>query len=105
MKHATKSSTKTKDTAKQNVTKVNLATAAKKTQDKIQIERETKYIYPESAKTPKQRKDFRRTARASKSRFEKILKKLQKSNDAADQREYKKQEHEFAAWRKETYSK
>lgn len=105
MKQTAKVGATKKDTAKSKVTQVNLATAAKKVVDKTQPERETKYIYPDNAKTPKQRKEFRRTARSTRKKYEKILSKLKKSNEANDAKEFKKQEHEFETWKKEIYSK
>lgn len=64
-------------------------------------ERHTKYIYPAEVKTIKDKKDFRRKARAKIAEFTKKLNKLKKSTEEADKKELTKTEKEFNTWKAE----
>lgn len=101
----TKTSKKDKK-AKGKAIDKNLATGAKKAKEteKPTVERESKYLYPADCKTAKEKKEFRRKARAASERYTKDLKKLKKATDAQGQKEYQALIKEHKSWKKKTYA-
>jgi hypothetical protein len=87
-------------TSKENLTEANVTKAAKD----AQTERQTKYIYPDDVKTNKEKKDFRRKARATIEAFNKKISKLTKSEAPADKKELKETTLEFNEWKAEFLS-
>lgn len=98
-----------KATAPAKVQSANLAVttkkaAANKKEEEKAAERETKYQYPDTCKTPDDKKEFRRKARASLRKYEKELAGLKESNEKADKKLLKEREAEFTGWKSETYN-
>lgn len=90
--------------AKSKATKANLESAAKELkEEEVQSERKTKYLYPEGC-SAKEKKDFRRQARAEAAKFEKSLKKLKKDTSEAGLKALRKEEKAFENFKAETYS-
>lgn len=94
---------KKKKKAKTEATKQNIANAGKNAA-KSTVERESKYSYSDDCKTAKDKKEFRRKARAAAAAFDKELKTLKKKTDAAGVKEYQKAKKEFSTWKKATYT-
>lgn len=94
-----KKGTKSAEKAEENLTEANVTKAAKD----VESERSTKYIYAPGM-TSRQKKDFRRKARATIEQFNKKIKKLTKSQDEADQKELKKVHKEYDAWKEQNLS-
>lgn len=80
--------------------KVNIAKAAVK----VEVVRESKYAYPGDVTTAKQKKVFRRNARAAKVKLEKMIGELKASNEKKDQIELKRIQKEMEVFNKETYA-
>jgi len=98
-----------KATAPSKVQSANLAVTTKKAHanqkaEETATERETKYHYPDTCKTPDQKKEFRRKARQSMRKYEKELAALRASNEKADRKLLKERETEFTGWKAETYN-
>ena len=81
--------------ADKDLTTANVAKAAK---DEV-TDRVTKYHYPAEVKTTKDKKDFRRKARAKIAEFTKKITKLTKSTDEGDKKALKATQAEFDAWK------
>jgi hypothetical protein len=90
---------KTETQSQENLTDANVTKAAKD----IQTERNTKYIYPEGYSN-KDKKDFRRKARATIADFTKKIGKLTKSEDEKSKKELKNINKEFTAWKEQHLS-
>lgn len=93
---------KAKDKAQVDKANVDKATKTVKEQEES-TERKTKYIYPENL-TPKEKKDFRRQARADLARFEKSLKKLKKDTTEEGQKLLQKEQKAFDKFQTATYT-
>jgi hypothetical protein len=83
-KTKSKGKSKTKQLDKTNLAKVGKKAAAN------QVERETKYIYPEKVKSAREKKIFRRTARAAAAKFKKELDLLAGKTDKKSKAEIKR---------------
>lgn len=81
--------------AEAKLTDANVTKAAKD----AETERHTKYIYPAEVKTSKDKKDFRRKARAKIAEFTKAINKLKKSTEAGAEKELSKKQKEYNEWK------
>jgi hypothetical protein len=97
-KTKSKGKSKTKQLDKTNLAKVGKKAAAN------QVERETKYIYPEKVKSAREKKIFRRTARAAAAKFKKELDLLAGKTDKKSKAEIKRIQSEQSAFNKQTYT-
>lgn len=85
--------------SKDELDKKNLADTAQEIKSKEP--RESMYIYPADCKD---KKKFRRDARAKAEKFAKDMEKMESDAKAKDSKEHKALQKEFAAWKKEIYT-
>lgn len=97
-KKAKKKNREGKDIPKEAKKELESANITKAAKDEV-TERHTKYIYPADVKSTKEKKDFRRKARAKIQAFEKEITRLGKKPE--DEKALKAKKKEFADWRAE----
>ena len=97
-KKSKKDKSKNKDIPKEAKKELESANVTKAAKDEV-TERHTKYIYPAEVKTTKDKKDFRRKARAQIAAFEKEITKLGKKPE--EEKALKAKKKEFDAWKAE----
>lgn len=104
-KNATANATSPSKSTKGNKAKKILDNAnAAKAATVVVAQRESKYLYPATAKTAGDKKSFRRTARATEKRYQKDIAALAASNEHGSKKALHAMQEEHNTWKSETYA-